>query len=576
MLSELHIHNFAVIEDAHLQFDQGFTILSGDEGAGKSLVVDALNLLLGARASTGLIRTGTSNAKVEGIFWLSPDQVTNLNQILQDSAVEIEPDGMLAISRDLQEQGRSVTRLNSRVVPLSVLRQMGQYLIDVHSQMENLSVTDSRRQLELIDVYGNLMELRGRVAERIDALRRKSAELDALDTVEKTGRQELLQYQVEEIDRAQLNSGEDEALKSQRDILYRAAALKEGCMNVYNSLYGGEPSATELAQQALISLKNLGAIDKSLLAHTENLESVVADFEDIAREINRYIETIESNAERLNEIEQRLDIIASLKQKYGRTIEDVIAYGDRLRAELNDLENKQELRNRLEEERNVLEKEAGKLAEELSSLRHTSSISLSKLVNVELADLGLPNATFDIVIRRREDAKGLPVSDGKRFDFTRDGIDAIEFQVVTNPGEPLKPLSMIASGGETCRIILALKSALKRADPIPTLVFDEIDIGVGGRSGDTVGKKLASLARYHQVLCITHLPQIACFGDHHMRVAKEVSSGRASTKVVMIEGKDKVDELAAMLGSQGDAKSMVSGAQDLLQKAEAWKKSAEK
>jgi len=576
MLSELHIHNFAVIEDAQLQFDQGFTILSGDEGAGKSLVVDALNLLLGARASTGLIRSGTSNAKVEGIFWLSPDKVQNLNQILQDSAVEIEADGMLAISRDLQEQGRSVTRINSRVVPLSLLRQIGQYLIDVHSQMENLSITDSRRQLELIDVYGNLMELRSRVAECIDTLRRKSGELDALDTVEKTGRQELLQYQAEEIERAQLSPGDDETLKSQRDILYRAAALKEGCTNVYNSLYGGEPSASELAQQALISLKNLGAIDKSLLAHTENLESVIANFEDIAQDVNRYIETIESNAERLNEIEQRLDVISSLKQKYGRTIQDVIACGQRARVELNELENKQELRNRLEEERTVLEQEAGKLAEELSLLRHKASASLSKLVNDELADLGLPDATFDIVIRHHEDANGLLMSDKKRFDFTRDGIDTIEFQVVTNPGEPLKPLSMIASGGETCRIILALKSALKRADPIPTLVFDEIDIGVGGRSGDTVGKKLASLARYHQVLCITHLPQIACFGDQHLIVTKDVSSGRASTKVVMINGKDRVNELAAMLGSQGDAKSMVSGAQDLLQKAEAWKKTAEK
>lgn len=571
MLSELHIKNFAVIEDAQLDLGQGLTIISGEEGSGKSLIVDALSVLLGARATTGLIRNGASAARVEGIFWLPATVIEKLSNVLQESDIQIDSDGMLIICRELQQQGRSVARINSRAVPLSLLRQIGQNLVDIHGQMDYISLLDSHRQLDLLDAHGNLMELRNKLSETVDSLRQTIRELSPVNDPKKNGRQELLRYQIDEIERASLKTGEDRELQEKHDILCRAEVLKESCLKAYDSLYGEERSATVLIHEALISLRSLKNNDPSLLAHKKQLEDAIANLEETARELRHYGETIEADAGQLEEVEQRLNLLNSLKRKYGATIEDVLSFYTNAKAELDAIDSQQERNLQLEKERERLEGEAGKLAEELSLSRRRAATSLAELVNEELSDLGLPWAKFDVSLRREEDDKGLPIARGKRFAFTRDGIDRIEFMVTTNPGEPMRPLSKIASGGETCRIMLALKSALKRVDPISTLIFDEIDASVGGRSGDAMGRKLAMLARQHQVLCITHLPQIACFGDCHIRLIKDTSTGRAYTKVEQVEGQSRVEELAAMLGSSQAEKAMLNGAGKLLRKAQAWK-----
>jgi len=571
MLSELHIKNFAVIEDAQLRLSSGLTIISGEEGAGKSLIVDALGVLLGARATTGLIRNGKSIARVEGIFWLSAETIEKLGTILQDSAIEIDSDGMLIISRELQQQGRSIARINSRAIPLSLLRQVGQNLVDIHGQMDYISLLDNHRQLDLLDAHGNLTSLKNKFSDTADSLRQTIRDLSTTISPKTDGRLELLKYQIEEIERADLKPDEDQALQERHDVLCRAEALKENCLKAYDNIYGEERSATVLIHEALISLRGLKNDDAHISDHRKYLEDTIANLEETARELRNYGEEIEADANQLEEIEQRLNLINSLKRKYGTTTEDILSFYSKAKLELNAIENQIERSTHLDKERERLECDAGKQAEELSLLRRRAATSLAELINEELSDLGLPLAKFDICLRREEDAKGLPTARGKRYAFTRDGIDHIEFMVTTNPGEPIRPLNKIASGGETCRIMLALKSALKRVDPIPTLVFDEIDGAVGGRSGDTMGRKLATLARQHQVLSITHLPQIACFGDSHVRLIKDTDSGRAYTRVETIEGQTRIEEIAAMLGSRQAEKTMVNGAGKLLRNAQAWK-----
>lgn len=571
MLNELHIQNFAVIEDVKLNLEAGLTIISGEEGSGKSLIVDALGALLGARATNGLIRSGTSTARVEGIFWLSAEVVEKLSSLLQESAIELDSDGMLIISRELQQQGRSIARINSRAVPLSLLRQIGQNLVDIHGQMDYISLLDAHRQLDLLDAHGNLTVLTNKLSYTVDILRQTIRDLSSVNSPKTDGRLELLRYQIEEIERANLKPGEEQSLQERHDVLCHAEVLKESCLKAYDSLYGEERSATVLIHEALVSLRGLKNNDPAILAHKSHLEDAISNLEETARDLRHYGETIEADAAQLGEVEQRLNLLSSLKRKYGATIEDMLSFYSKAKSELDAMESQQERSAHLEKEKERLDFEAGKQAEELSLSRRRAATSLTELINEELSDLGLPWAKFDICLCREEDTKGLPTARGKRFAFTREGIDRVEFMVTTNPGEPMRPLSKIASGGETCRIMLALKSALKRVDPIPTLVFDEIDGAVGGRSGDTMGRKLATLARQHQVLCITHLPQIACFGDSHIRLVKDTSSGRAYTRVETIEGQSRVQELAAMLGSEQAEKTMLDGAGKLLRKAQSWK-----
>lgn len=565
MLVELYVKNLAVIEELRVELGSGLTVISGEEGAGKSLLVDALCLLKGGRASTSLVRSGAPAAVVEGVFWMSPDN-TELAAALQEAGIPLETDGSLILAREVREQGRNIARVNGRAVPVSLLQELGHLLMDVNSQMEHISLLNPQRQLELLDSYGGLLERRKSLASKIGEFRDKARELGSLDDKNTNRQRELLEYQVAEIDGAEIGPDEDEDLEQERQVLRRAHALKEGCHHACSSLYDDELSATGLIHQATRALRGIVAIDPTLSPHLEALESATAELEETALELRRYAEAVESRSGHLEQVEKRLELLQRLKLKYGPSLPDVVEFADRAREEMKGLEAREQSRHLLEEEFRTIEAEAGEGSEELSGTRQVAAGALTEMVNRELSDLGMPWAKFDISLRKEECHDGLPTSQG-RYAYNQYGIDRVEFLGATNPGEPLRRLTDIASGGETCRYMLALKSALRKADPVFTLVFDEIDAGIGGRNAHTIGRKLAALAQDRQVICITHLPQIACYGQNHYRVVKEVSSGRAVTRVEHLDSGSRLEELAAMLGLSANGPKMES-AQELLRCAE--------
>ena len=563
MLMKLHVKNLAVIDDLRLEFGAGLTVLSGDEGAGKSLLVDALCLLTGGKASTALIRSGTASTLVEGIFHVPPDS-NDLASVLEEAGLEIEADGSLIIAREIHEQGKSVARVNGRAVPVSLLREIGQNLMDIHSQMEHLSLLGWQRQMDLLDGYGELLSLRSNLAGKVSVLREKAREFSLMSGESPQRERELLEYQAAEIDRANIQPGEDEALEREYRILQRAQDLKEQCYAAGSMLYADDLSAAGLAHQAVKALQRATSIDPVLQSQVEGLESAVVELEEIARGLSCYTEAIEDSPERLQQVEERLDLVRQLKRKYGTTLEDVLRFADEARGKLEGLGSREERRRQMETECQRLRAEAGDLAQSLSLVRQEAARGLAELVNSELSELGMPWARFDISLTREESSDGLPAYQST-YAFSQHGIDRIQFMASTNPGEPLRPLADIASGGETCRFMLALKSALRQADSIPTLVFDEIDAAVGGRNAHVVGRKLAALAQDRQVICITHLPQIACFGDKHYRVVKDVSAAQAVAYIEHLQGDSRIEELAAMLG--GTRKPMLESAQELLKDA---------
>lgn len=564
MLIELYIKNLAVIEETRIALKPGLTIVSGEEGSGKSLLVDALCLLLGGRASTALIRSGASTAFVEGIFWVSPDD-KSLTTALHEAGIEIESDGTLILSREVQEQGRSIARANGKAVPLTLLRELGQRLMDIHSQMEHLSLLNPQHQLYILDSYAHLLKDRDYLEGKVAELNSKAQKLTTLTGEKAQSRCELLEYQISEIGSADVRPGEDESLQQERQVLQRAQTIKEECYAAYAALYADDRSATSLVHYAARALQGTVSIDPALQQQLNTLESAMVELEQTARELRCYADALAFRSDRLEQIEQRLELLRHLKSKYGPTLENVIEFADRGREELESIQAQQAQRCYLEEKRRMLEIEVAEHALELSRARQDSARGLTEIVNEELADLGMPWARFDISLRQEEHSDGLPTPQGK-YSYNQYGIDRIEFLASTNPGEPLKPLAEIASGGETCRFMLALKSSLQSTDPVPLLVFDEIDIGIGGRSAHIVGRRLAALACSRQVICITHLPQIACFGQNHYRVLKEVVSGRAVTRIECLEERPRVEELAVMLGSKGNG-HMLQSAEELLRRA---------
>ncbi len=563
MLVELYVRNLAVIEELRLHFGKGLTGLSGDEGVGKSLIVDALCLLLGERGSSSLIRSKADSALVEGVFEVAPN--SGLETLLLEAGLDIESDGGLILARELQAQGRNIARVNGRVVPLSLLRELGRRLIDIHKQTENISILDHQRQMDLLDGFGDLLERRRHFGKKVAELRDTARELDTLTSKDAERRRDLLEYQIAEIERAKVEPGEEEALKQEEHILKRVKALRESCSAAYSKTYFDEQCAAGLLHQAAKALRDAASIDPALGKHLEVLESASLEIEETARDLRRYTDNLETSPDHLAEVEGRLRLLRELKNKYGGSLEEVAEFADRARQELKTLQSLGERRQQLEQERQKLEKEAEGLAQKLSEGRRQAAQGLTERVNSELAELGVPWAEFEVSLRHEEDQDGLGVF-GKRYSYSQDGIDRVEFLGTTNPGVPLMPFAEIASGGETCRFMLALKSALQQVDRVHTLVFDEIDSGMGGRGAQVIGKKLMMLAQDRQVIAITHLPQIACFGQCHYYVAKDISSGRAFTRVERVEGENRVQELAAMLGGRSNH-AMQETAQELISQA---------
>ncbi len=577
MLAELTISNFAIIDRLHVTLSSDFTVLTGETGAGKSIIVDALDALLGGKYGAEFVRTGAESARIEGIFTVpsTADLVTRLAEF----GLETD-DETLILSREIHSSGRSTARVNGRAVPNSVLQEIAQALLDIHGQSEHLSLLRVSEHINVLDRYAGVGDQRAAVAERVAHLRAVRRELQNLlaDERDIARRVDLLRYQIDEINAAGLRQGEEEELQRERTLLSNAEKLAALCEEAYALLYDGsdaQRSAIDLLGQAGRALDELARLDARLQEHTQAIAASADTLSDIAHALRAYRDGIEFNPQRLQDVEERLALMQSLKRKYGPTLADVAAFAERAARELDAITHSEEREAELREQEQTLLHDIGARAAALSAARRRAAEDIARRLEHELADLNMRHVRFQVSITNAPADDGVIVDGGElpagRYACDATGIDRVEFLISPNPGEPLKPLARVASGGETARVMLALKSILSATDDVPTLIFDEIDVGIGGRSGYVVGEKLWRLTPRHQVICITHLPQVAAYGDHHFTVVKEVVGEQTRTRLREMMGEERVQEIAAMLGSTSDLSK--DNAREMLRHATEWKRS---
>lgn len=558
MLTELTIRDFAIIDELQLRIAPGFNVLTGETGAGKSIILDAVMLILGGRADTTMVRAGAEQAYVEARFHLEPHVRQVINPLLAEEGLEGENDDEILLARELRQNGRNICRVNGRTVALALLRQIGENLIDIHGQGEHLSLLKPKAHLPLLDAYANLVSDQRAVAAQVSAYRKVQRELADLRQNEKlmAQRMDMLKFQIEEIDATKLLPGEEDELKTERKKLGNMEQLNQVVAELLALFLGADvdaPSVTDMLSQAERAMGQLVRLDEAQAALLPRLQGLMSEFQDVAGDLQHYQDSLEFDPQRATFVEERLEIINRLKRKYGDDITAILQSRDAAATELSKLANSEERIAELEQEQEKYLRHIGQIAEALSQKRHAAAQTLGQGVVQQLADLQMEGARFEVNFQRIPTKDGAYVGD-ERFAFDDSGIDQAEFYVSANPGEPVKPMVKVASGGETARLMLSLKTVLAQVDSTPTLIFDEIDQGIGGRVGDTVGRKLWGLAAHggHQVIVVTHLPQLAGYGDVHFHVSKGQNSGRTITHVRQLSRSDRVDELAAMLGTHGD------------------------
>jgi DNA repair protein RecN (Recombination protein N) len=561
MLTELRINNFAIIDHLELRFPDGLVTFTGETGAGKSIIMDALDTLLGSRAENTHIRTGADLATIEASFQITDPIRKPLHKILQREELLDDPD-YFTLGREIRRNNRNVARINGRSVGVSLIREIGEYMVDIHGQSEHLSLLRVRQHLDLLDRYAHIddtLQSYKKTYARLVAIRQ---ELEMLRQSERDAarRMDLLAYQVNEIESASLKSGEDEELKEEHNRLANAeglASLTQESLQLLDESSPEVPNVMDLMGTILSNLENLSAIDTSRAEIHSKASQTFEDITEISKQLRNYQEAIEHNPNRLAQVEDRIALIINLKRKYGDTIEAVLAFGRKAQQDFEAITNAGDRIIELEGEQDKLLKLLAEKGMALSAKRHAAAEKLQRKLETELDDLRMEGARFKVDFQQRPDPNGVPLPDGTRVAFGPTGLERVEFIIETNPGEGFKPLVKIASGGETSRFMLALKNVLAYADQVPTLVFDEIDQGIGGRVGTVVGQKLRLLAAQHQVFCITHLPQLAAYGGQHYRVEKVIKGNRTVTFVDQVEGESRIRELAQMLGeiSPGTIKS---------------------
>ena len=533
MLHALHIENLAIIDRLEVAFEAGFNALTGETGAGKSILIDALNLALGERADISLIRAGAEKLRVNAVFELPNDP--ELHALLGELGIEPE-DGLLYLSREVHASGRSMARINGQPVPVSALKAVGDRLIDMHGQHEHQSLLKPSSHMEFLDRWLGepALKLRQQVRQTVGALRQTERDLQEIVAREREREQmlDLYRFQVDEIRAANLQAGEDEQLETEARRLMHAEKLIALAGSAYDALIG-EHGAYDQTASASRSLTEIARIDPSVSPWGEMLEGALVQLEEVAHNLRAYAESIEYDPARLEAVIERQELIKRLKRKYGDTIEAVLQYADEAAAKLHALETQTERRAALEAELARLQESAHALCEQLSALRRDGAQRFANAVQTVLRTLAMERAQFTVEVRP------------KPMDAT--GADSVEFLFSANPGEPPRPLSKIASGGEMSRVMLALKTVLADAAPVPTLVFDEIDAGIGGRTAHAVGEQIAQLAQHCQILCITHLPQIACRANHHLLIEKHTDGAATRASVQPLTGEARVQEIARML-----------------------------
>jgi DNA repair protein RecN (Recombination protein N) len=554
VLSTLSVRNFAIIDRLDLEFGPGFNVLTGETGAGKSILLGALNLILGARAGAEMVRSGADRATIDAVFDVAG--APHLSEAVERMGYELE-DGQLFLSREVAASGKSTCRIAGRPATVTQLKELGDWLVDLHGQHEHQSLLAVSRHLDMLDDWGGreVAALRAQVAEAFLAaqrLRREKESLEA-DARERAHLIDLYQFQVKEITDARLTEGEDEELASEYKRAANAQKLAEAALTAAEALGGGDSGsggALNALNMAVRVLEEAAALDETLSPALEAIRSASYELVETERDLIRYQDGMEFNPERLEQIEERLELLRTLKRKYGDTIAEIVAYGSETADKLDALTHSEERGAQLDAEIARAEKRLRDLCAQLTSKRCKAAEEFGRITLAELRDLALEKARFEVRMEVGEP--------------TARGADRVEFLIATNPGEPLRPLAKVASGGEISRVMLAIKSALARQEPLPTMVFDEIDVGVGGRTAIAIADKMATLARNAQVLCITHLAQIASRGAIHFYIEKSVIGDRTVTTVVPLTPEERVEEIARMLGGVEMTDAVIRHAREML------------
>lgn len=547
MLSLLHIENIAVIERADIAFNPGFNVLTGETGAGKSIVIDAISAILGERAYRDMIRTGEGKASVRAVFTGVPEC-----SWFADNGVPYDPETV--ISREVYLDGKNICRVNGTLVSVSILRKLGIQLINIHGQHDSASLFDEENHLAFLDAFADNEGLREDYGEKYAAVARLRKEIDSLtmDESEKLRRMETLKYQIAEIEKAELEPGEDEALEERRKLLQNAEKLSSGLNEAAQCLYGGDDTdgASGLMAQAEYALGRLLRFSDSFSGLHDRVADLMYQVQDVAEEVRDTRDSLNYSADELEQIEERLDTIHKLRRKYGVTCQDILDYLDKAKKELDEIEFADDHLERLKGKLQKAEKAAWDAALALRENRKQSADALSKRILTELSQLDMPKVQFSCQFRELE--------------LTASGADAVAFYMTANAGEALKPLSKVASGGELARIMLAMKNVLAEKDQVATLIFDEVDTGVSGRAAQKVAEKLRSVAAHKQVLCVTHLPQLAALATTHLLIAKSERQGRTYTTVTPLDFEGRKRELARIMGGASITETTLKSAEEML------------
>ena len=551
MLSLLHIENIAVIEQADISFDKGFNVLTGETGAGKSIVIDAISAILGQRAYRDMIRTGTSKASVRAVF----TKVPNFPWFEENG---VEYDGETVIQRDIFLDGKNVCRVNGTLVTVAILHKLGIQLINIHGQHDSASLFDEENHLRFLDAFADNGGLLADYREKFAAVSELRRQIDrmTMDEGEKLRRMETLKYQIAEIEKADLKSGEDEVLEQRRKLLQNSEKLSQGLEEASEALLGGDDSdgAAALLAQAAYALSRIARYSDDYTGFQERLTDPKYQGQDIADEVRDSLDELSYSADELETIEARLDIIHRLRRKYGADCDEILAYLDKARKELDEIEFADDRVEQLKKKLAKQEKQAWDAALALRKNRQEQGAVMAEKILSELSQLDMPRVQFQCRFRETE--------------LTSEGADAVAFYLSANAGEDLKPLSKVASGGELARIMLSMKNVLAEKDAVDTLIFDEVDTGVSGRAAQRIAEKLKSLAKHKQVLCVTHLPQLAALADTHMLIAKSEHDGRTYTTVTPLDRKGRAMELARIIGGAHITETTLKSAEEMLSAGE--------
>ena len=547
MLSLLHIENIAVIERSDISFDQGFNVLTGETGAGKSIIIDAISAILGERAYRDMIRTGTNKASVRAVFTDVPELPW-----FADNGVEYDPETV--IQREVHLDGKNVCRVNGSLVSVSILRKLGMQLINIHGQHDSATLFDEANHLSFLDAFAANEALRADYAEKYEAVAKLRRQIDrmTMDEGEKLRRMETLKYQIKEIEKADLRPGEDEELEERRKLLQNSEKIADGMNEAVENIYGSDDSdgAAGMLATAERALARISRFSDQISNLHERVADLMYQVQDLAEEARDARDDLAYSADELEEIESRLDVIHKLRRKYGVTCVDILDYLDRAKKELDEIEFADDHLEKLKKKLAKAEKNAWDAAKALRENRKETAVSMSERILTELAQLDMPRVQFSCQFTELE--------------LTPNGADAVAFYMSANAGEALKPMSKVASGGELARIMLAMKNVLAERDHVNTLIFDEVDTGVSGRAAQKVAEKLRSVAAHKQVLCVTHLPQLAALANTHLLIAKAERDGRTYTTVTPLDIEGRKKELARIIGGTNITETTLKSAEEML------------